>query len=176
MQLDSQIADLQKQVADKEATLAECNDIADECRRNLQQVEADKAILVEKMNEQVMIRIPDQMLFPSSSDMVMDTMVPALEAIANTIRQHPDWDVYVEGYTDSKKILEDFHFKWPSNWELGSSRACAVVRYLTNNLDLPAERFAAVSYGPFRPFASNDTDEGREQNRVVQIVIHKPER
>jgi chemotaxis protein MotB len=176
MQLDSQIADLQRQVADKEANIAECNQMASELRENLARVEAEKEILVEQIEEVVMIRIPERLLFGSGSGMVLDTMVPTLEAVATTIRSHPDWDVYVEGYTDNKKIYEDYHFKWPTNWELGAARASAVVRYMTNQLDLSAARFAAVSYGPFRPFSDNDTTEGRSKNRVVQIVLHKPER
>ncbi|MFH1843149.1 MAG: OmpA family protein [bacterium] len=176
LQMDAQIADLQHQVADKESAIAECNQLADDIRANLQACEAEKAILVEQLEEVVMIRIPNQLLFHSSSDQVMDTMVPTLEAIAAAVREHPTWDVYVEGYTDSKKIMEEWHDKWPTNWELGAFRAAAVTRYLTNDLDLAAERFAVVSYGPFRPFDSNDTPEGRANNRVVQIVLHKAER
>jgi chemotaxis protein MotB len=174
MQLDSQIADLQRQVADKESSIAECNEIADELRTNLQKVQAENDVLVEQVNEVVYITVQESLLFVPSGDIVREEMVPALETIAGTIRQHPDWEVFVEGYTDNKKIMEDYHYKWPSNWELGAARSSAVVRYLTNNLDLPAERFAAVSYGPFRPFASNDTDEGRSQNRRVRLVLHKP--
>jgi chemotaxis protein MotB len=175
MQLDSQIADLQRQVAEKESSIAECNEIADELRTNLKKAKADNEVLVEKMEETVLITIPDELMFVPSGDIVREEMVPTLEAIASSIRDHSSWDVYVEGFTDSRKIMEDYHFKWPSNWELGAARSCAVVRYLTNQLDLPAERFAAVSYGPFRPFASNDTDEGRAENRKVRIVLHKPQ-
>lgn len=66
--------------------------------------------------------------------------------------------------------------RWPTNWELGAYRATAVVRYLTNELKLEAARFAAVSYGPFRPLDTNATPEGRARNRFVQIVLHKPQR
>ncbi len=176
LQLDSQIADLQRQVAEKESSVAECNEMADELRENLKKVNAENDVLVERMDEVVFINIPDELMFVSSSEIVREEMVPTLEAIAKTVRQHSDWDVFVEGYTDTKKILEDYHYKWPSNWELGSARACAIVRYMTNELDLPADRFAAVSYGPFRPFASNDTPEGRSENRRVRMVLHKPQR
>ena len=175
MQLDSQIADLQRQVADKESSIAECNEIADELRANLKKAKAENEVLVEQMEETVFINIPEALMFVPSGDIVREEMVPALKAIASTIREHPNWDVFVEGYTDNKKIMEDYHYKWPSNWELGAARSCAVVRYLTNDLDLPAERFAAVSYGPFRPFATNDNDEGRAQNRRVRLVLHKPQ-
>jgi chemotaxis protein MotB len=175
MQLDSQIADLQGQVAKKEATIAECNQIADELRRKLKEVEADRDVCLEKLEEVVIVRIPDKIMVHSGTAMVLDSMVPTLKAIASSIGQHPTWDVYVEGYTDNKKIKEEWLEKWPSNWELGAYRAAAVTRYLTNDLSLEAERFAVVSYGPFRPLADNSTPEGREMNRVVQIVLHKPE-
>jgi chemotaxis protein MotB len=174
MQLDSQIADLQRQVADKESSIAECNEIADDLRANLKSANAENEVLIEKMEEVVFINIPEELLFVSSGEIVREEMVPTLEAVAATVRQHPDWDVFVEGHTDDKKILEDYHFKWPTNWELGAARSCSVVRYLTNQLDLPAERFAAVTYGPYRPVAGNDDTEGRSQNRRVRIVLHKP--
>ena len=176
LQLDSQIADLQRQVGDKEANIAECNAVADQLRADLAEVNAEKDVLVEELEEArtVTVTIPERLLFASGTDMVLDTMIPTLEAIASTCRQYPDWDVFVAGYTDSKKLYEDYHYKWPTNWELGAYRACAVVRYMTNYLDLSAARFAAVSYGPFRPFADNETPEGRKQNRVVQVVLHKP--
>lgn len=175
MQLDAQIAELQKEIANDEAVMAERKEIADELRANLNDCKAENAVLVEESEEVVMITIPDQLTFSASQVMVLETMVPTLQAIAQTIQQHPTWDVYVEGYTDSRKILEEYHEYYPSNWELGAHRAAAVVRYLTNDLGLPAERFAAVSFGPFRPVASNDTEEGRRANRMVRIMMYKPE-
>jgi chemotaxis protein MotB len=176
MQLDSQVADLQQQVAQKETDIAECEQITNELKENLKKVEADRDVCVQKLNEVVIVKIPETILFASGTDMILDTMVPTLKVIAQAIDNHPGWDAFVEGYTDSKKILEEYQEKWPSNWELGAFRAAAVVRYLTNDLNLDARRFAVVSYGPFRPFESNDTPEGRAANRVVQIVMHKPER
>lgn len=174
MQLDAQIGDLQRQVAEKEATNVECEQLANELRQNLKDVNAEKAALVEQLDEVVYITVPDQIGFDSGQAMVLETMVPTLEAIARTIRNNPNWEAFVAGYTDNLKILEEYQDKYPSNWELGAHRAAAVVRYLTNQLDMPAEMFAVMSYGPFHPFASNDTPEGRSQNRVVRIILHKP--
>jgi chemotaxis protein MotB len=172
-QMDTQISDLQQQIGQKESRIAEADELAKRLRSELDEAKAQQEVLVERMNQDVTVTLPDRLTFASGSDIILDTMVPTLEAIANGIRDYPDWDVYVEGYTDDFKIFEDFQFKWPTNWELAAGRACAVVRYLTNQLDLPAERFACVSYGPFRPFATNDTPEGREQNRVVRVLLHK---
>ena len=175
MQLDAQIAELQKQIADDESLIAERDEVVEDLRGNLQDCKADNAALVEVIEEVVMITIPDQLAFASSQVIVLDTMVPTLEALARTIRDYPDWNVYVEGYTDDRKILEEWHDTFPSNWELGAHRSAAVVRYMTNDLGLSAERFACVSYGPFRPVADNGTEEGRSQNRMVRIVLSKPD-
>ena len=174
-QLDSQIADLQQQLSEKDATNAECEEIASELRVNLQAQKAENAVLVEQMNEVVYISVRDEILFGSSQTMVLDTMESTLEVIANTVSQHPDWDIMVAGHTDNRKIMEEFQVQWPSNWELGAFRSAAVVRYMTHKFNLPADRFAVMSYGPFHPVVSNDSDEGRAQNRRVTFILHTPE-
>lgn len=173
MQLDAQIAEMQADLAARDAKIAEREQVAEDLRANLAECKSANAVLIEESEEVVMITVSDQLSFSSGQVMVLDTMVPTLEAIAATIRQHDNWNVYVEGFTDNKKILEEYQEKYPSNWELGAYRATAVVRYMTNNMQLGPERFAAVSYGPFRPVASNDTPEGRAANRMVRFVLHK---
>jgi len=176
MQLDAQIAEMQKDLADKDAVINEREQVAEDLRNNLKDCQGENALLVEQSEEVVMITVQEDLGFNASQTIVLDTMVPALEAIARTVRDHPNWDVFVEGFTDNKKIKEEFQEQYPSNWELGAFRSCAVVRYMTNNLNIPAERFAAVSYGPYRPLASNDTPEGRAKNRRVRFTLHKVER
>jgi chemotaxis protein MotB len=176
MQLDAQIAEMQADLADRDAKIRERESVAEDLRANLADCKSANAVLIEESEEVVMITVPDQLSFNSGQVIVLDTMVPTLDAIAATIRQHDSWNIYVEGFTDNKKILEEFQEQYPSNWELGAFRATAVVRYMTNNMNLGPERFAAVSYGPFRPVASNDTPEGRAQNRMVRFVLHKNER
>lgn len=175
MQLDTQIAELQQDLSDRDGVIAEREQVAEDLRRNLKECEAENLVLVEESEEVIMITVPDQLTYASSQFIVLDTMVPTLEAIGATIKQHATWDVFVEGYTDDRRISEEFQEQYPSNWELGAFRSGAVVRYMTNNLDMPAERFAVVSYGPFRPVASNDTAEGRAQNRMVRFILHKNE-
>lgn len=176
LEQDAQIADLQSQLAAKATAAGDCQKLADEVRANLKKCEADKDVLVSQLNETVIIHLPDRLLFKSGSDKVRNEMKATLESIAGAINQHPDWEVYVEGYTDTKLIKNDYLERWASNWELGAYRACTVVRYLTETLKLDPKRFAAVSFGPYRPLDSNDSDDGRAKNRFVQIVMHKPEK
>ncbi len=172
--LNAQVADLEGQVADREARIAEAEQVAAQLRENIERVETEKSVLVEQLNEVVMVTMPEKIVFGNSQVMILDTMVPTLEAIRDAVNAYPDWDIYVEGYTDNKKIIEDFVAVWPTNWELGAARAAAVTRYMTNFLDMDATRFAVVSYGPFRPVADNETPEGRAENRFVRLTLRKP--
>jgi chemotaxis protein MotB len=174
MALDAQIADLQQQLGEREAVLAECDDLTEELRRNISEAQMEHAVVIEQRdNRFVTLTLQEAVTYASSEWIVLDTMVQALETIAATIRDRAGFRVFVEGHTDDRKIIEEFHYKWPSNWELGAFRASAVTRYLINDLGLPAERFAAVSYGPFRPVADNATAEGRMKNRRVVITLEK---
>ncbi len=173
-ELDTQVADLQSQLAARDASVKESQALADELKTNLAKCEADKDVLVKQANEKVMILLPERLLFKFGSDKIRPEMKPTLEVIAKAISEHGDWDAFVEGYTDTKMIKNDYLERWASNWELGAYRACAVVRYLTGELNLPPQRLAAVSYGEYRPADTNDTSEGRANNRFVQIVLHKP--
>jgi chemotaxis protein MotB len=77
--------------------------------------------------------------------------------------------IRVEGFTDNQPIRTN---AFPSNWELSTSRASAVVRMLTMEGVEPA-RMAAVGYGQHQPVARNDTEEGRRRNRRVVLLISR---
>ncbi len=130
MQLDAQVAELQQDLSDREGVIAEREQVAEDLRRNLEDCKGENLVLVEESEEVIMITVPDQLVYSSSQVIVLDTMVPALEAIGATIKQHGSWDVFVEGYTDDRRISEEFQEQYPSNWELSTARAAAVVRYL----------------------------------------------
>jgi len=173
MQLDAQIAELQKEIANDEAIIAERNDIVDELNSNLDGCRADNAILIEENEEVIMITVQSELGFVPSGVGVREEMVPVLEGIATTINDHPGWDVYVEGYTDNRKVKEEYQEYYPSNWELGAFRSSAVVRYMTGQMGMEPERFAVVSFGPNRAVADNDTEEGRRENRRVRFMMYK---
>jgi chemotaxis protein MotB len=173
-ELDTQVADLQSQLAARDASVKDTENLANELKSNLAKCQADKDVLVQQVNEVVMVRVPERLLFKFGSDKIRPEMKPTLQVIASAINDRGDWEAYVEGYTDTKLIKNDALERWASNWELGAYRACAVVRYLTGELKIAPQRLAAVSYGEYRPTDSNDTKEGRANNRYVQIVLHKP--
>lgn len=93
--------------------------------------------------------------------------VPMLDKIGAIIAPLPHV-VRIEGHTDNVPIHTD---KFPSNWELSTSRAVNVLRYFMDVRNIPARRLVAVGFGEFQPRLSNDTPENRAANRRVEIIV-----
>ncbi|MBW1902469.1 MAG: OmpA family protein, partial [Deltaproteobacteria bacterium] len=77
-------------------------------------------------------------------------------------------NIQVEGHTDDVPIRSR---QFPSNWELSSARALAVLRLLLEKSDIEPERLSAAGYGEYHPNVPNDSSENRRLNRRVDIVI-----
>lgn len=78
------------------------------------------------------------------------------------------FSIRVEGHTDNKPIHNG---RYKSNWELSTSRATEVVSLLIEKHGFEPSQISAAGYGQYRPIASNDTEEGRQSNRRVDIVV-----
>ncbi|HHP7238641.1 OmpA/MotB family protein [Longibacter sp.] len=110
--------------------------------------------------------------FESGSAQLTSEGVEKLKSVAGTLnREYPDRIVRVEGYTDDQPIGDKLKSKFPSNWELSTGRAAAVVRHLQWTHDISPERFEVVGFGPYQPIATNETADGRRENRRVRIAV-----
>lgn len=85
---------------------------------------------------------------------------------------YPNRTIRVEGHADNRPLGEALQEKYPSNWELSSARATAVVRYLSTLPNLEPAQFVAVGYGATDPIASNEVARGRRRNRRVRIAVY----
>lgn len=103
--------------------------------------------------------------FPSGSAEIRRESMPVLSALAATL---PDAPLRVEGHTDNVPI-HTAQFK--SNWELSTARASAIARLLLERGSMHPANVAAAGYAEFHPIASNASEEGRSQNRRVDIIL-----
>ena len=115
----------------------------------------------------VTLSLAEAGFFDPGSAAVKEAGLPVLQRIAEKLKQIPQ-NLRVEGHTDNTPIHTAL---FPSNWELSTARATNVLRYLITNGQIQPERLSAVGYGEYRSTASNDTPEGRAQNRRVDLVI-----
>jgi len=132
---------------------------------------ADDSIEVTIDELGVHIRIKDTVLFKSGSpDISNANALLILTKIGDALKNFPTNYIQIEGHTDNVPMGGNIqHLE--TNWELGSLRAVKVLRTLVTQCGLTPEYLNAISYGEFRPIASNETAEGRGQNRRVEITI-----
>jgi chemotaxis protein MotB len=125
------------------------------------------ALSIEQEGKRIIVRLSASRFFDPNQAAVRPEMIPVLDVIANELSalKRP---VRVEGHTDDSPITTR---RFRDNWDLSSSRAAAVVTYLERAHDIPGERLTAAGHGATRPIASNDTTEGREANRRIEMVI-----
>ncbi len=111
--------------------------------------------------------VNDNVLFASGQASIEAEGMHVLQVIGGVLRTI-DNPLLIEGYTDNQPINTS---QYASNWELSTARADTVLRYLVDTVRLGDSRMTAQGYGARNPVASNDTPEGRAQNRRVEIVI-----
>ncbi len=158
------LKELQEKIAARDKAM---NDLRNKLLSALQGYQ-DQDLSVEMRNGKVYIAISDKMLFKSGSAKVEQLGKDALSKVAAVLLKYPDMDLIIEGHTDNVPIKTE---RFADNWDLSVIRATSVVRILTVDYGLPAARVTPSGKGEFFPKASNDTPEGRSQNRRTEIII-----
>lgn len=111
-------------------------------------------------------------LFNSGSAWLTDRAKRQLDDIASRLGStYSGRPVAVQGHTDSVPIGDSLQTIYPTNWDLSAARAAAVARYLQLRHGIVAQALAVAAANDLRPVASNETVDGRRQNRRVQVYV-----
>lgn len=121
--------------------------------------------IITRKNELV-IRLSDTVLFGSGDDALQERAAEVVTKIAAELVDRPV-EIRVEGHTDDRPIRTA---RYRSNWDLSTARATSVIARLAKEGIAPA-RLSAAGYGEFHPLAPNTTEDGRRQNRRVDLVV-----
>lgn len=115
----------------------------------------------------VVMTLKDKLLFESGQGRFSAGAYDRLVKIATIIKQVAV-PVEIEGHTDDRPInTRDY----PSNWELSTTRAVSVLRYLVDEQGVEPGQLSAVGFAQYHPVAANDSDEHRAMNRRVDFVF-----
>ncbi|MDD4940048.1 MAG: OmpA family protein [Candidatus Omnitrophica bacterium] len=129
----------------------------------------DKQVKLEMMEKGLVITVVGDVLFDSGKAKLREQSLPILDKVSKVLEKNvPQLNVGIEGHTDNQPIKFS---GWASNWELSTARALGVLHYIVEEKGISPERVSAIGYGEYRPVATNDTQEGRQLNRRVEIVI-----
>lgn len=115
-----------------------------------------------------------EVLFPSASDEVSEDglrqlmrLAETLKLVARDIPEDLPWVLQVDGHTDRRPISTA---RFPSNWELSTARALAIVKFLRDQ-GIPAKRLAATGFGEYHPLDPADTPEALARNRRIELKL-----
>ena len=134
------------------------------------QIAAQQVEVVEEADTLKVIFV-DKILFDSGSVDINAKGRELLLAMANALKNGDRQEILVEGHTDDVPLSAALQKRFPSNWELSTARAAAVVRFFQNEAGIKPERLSARGYSFYRPVAPNTTEEGRSQNRRIEIIL-----
>lgn len=127
----------------------------------------------EILSSGVKITLGEDITFETYSAILASEAKKILHVIAHSIEKYtkePLKIVQVFGHTDNRPVLNKTG-KFANNWELGAARAISVVRFLIKNSVTPPKKFEVITFGEYRPIASNATSKGRRKNRRVEIFV-----
>lgn len=138
--------------------------------------EINQYVEEEGLNEQIemeltergfIVRVTGEVLYDLGRAEIKPQGRELLDEIVAHLGDMPN-DIRVEGHTDNLPIRND---RFPSNWELSTTRATNVIKYLIEKADLDPARLSAAGYSEYRPLHENDSAENRAKNRRVEIVV-----
>ncbi len=118
-------------------------------------------------NNRMIVELPEGILFDTARANVKPEGRTALQQVAAVLANIENREFQVSGHTDDVPIRTR---RFPSNWELSTQRAVNVAKLLVD-AGVPAARLSAAGYAETQPVAANDSPEGRQQNRRIEIVL-----
>ncbi len=170
-QLRRTSTDLQQQVALKEKELAALHSTQDELVEGLKQEIADRQVEVEQVRDRLRVHMVDEILFDSGEATLKPAGVAVLKKVGSILKKTENRTIEVQGHTDNVPIRGALAKRFPTNWELSAARATNVARFLQDEAGLDPARLSATADSEYKPKAPNDTEEGRRQNRRIEILL-----
>ena len=162
-EMQEAIADLKKRKRETEKRIKEFKDLTSRFREF---IDAGQ-LSVKIINGRMVVALNSDVLFSSGSARLSKAGNESIQQVSSLLSSIPDKKFQIEGHTDNVPIRTK---AFPSNWELASSRALRVMKKMIDS-GMPPERISAASYGEFYPISDNETKEGRQMNRRIEIAI-----
>jgi chemotaxis protein MotB len=143
------------------------NQIRQELEQKLSNQIAQHTVSIQMGRDGLVISLREAGFFDSGSAEPKPETMATLRQVAGTLGRSP-YDLRIEGHTDNIPIHND---EFASNWELSSARAIRIARVFLDLKAVAPERLSVSGYAEFHPVASNDSADGRAENRRVDLVV-----
>lgn len=168
--LSQQVAALDAQRTQLQASEKQTEARYDALLANLNEEVKKGQLQVRQLKGMLTVDVAEQLFFDSGKAALKDTGKEILKKVADSLKGYEDKAIRIVGHTDNVPISGGLQKVFPSNWELSVARATTVVRFLQDSGIAP-ERLVATGRAEYAPVAPNDTAEGRQKNRRIEITL-----
>jgi chemotaxis protein MotB len=134
----------------------------------IEDLKMQEGVSVRTVKGEVIITLKEKVTFSPGEADILHSFEPILDKIGGMIRNHPQFQVEIDGHTDNQPISTPLY---PSNWELSVDRATKVLKYFIKKQGINPARFYVKGNAELRPLLPNDTPESRAENRRVEIRL-----
>ena len=161
----SRTAEMESRIAAQEAKLAARDAEVDKLAGRL----TGSGVNVERRGDFIVLGLPSALTFPSGKAELTEQGREALTAVADALRDdYAGRVLWIEGHTDNQQPKKS---GWKSNLHLSVARAMNVAEYMQEQLQVSEDMLRVSGHGEFAPKEANDSPEGREANRRVEILV-----
>ncbi len=166
-----QLLDLKGQKVLAESKIDNLQSTYDALVSDLEKQVENREVTIKAFEEKISVTFVDSVLFDLGKATITEEGRGNLKRVGDILKKVKSKQIRIIGHTDNIPIQSKYHYKFPSNWELSTARAAAVVRYFQNKINLDPKNLEAVGRSFYEPIMGNDTEAGRAQNRRVNIII-----
>jgi len=165
-------ARLEQERAAKEDEIRRLTKTQEELSQSLKDEIAKGNIKIQQVRDRLTINMVDRVLFDSGRADIKPAGLKVLKQVGDVLNKITDKQIRIEGHTDNVPISTKLQDKFKTNWELSTTRATSVVRYLIDQGGDQPQSLSAVGYADTHPIESNDSEQGRSSNRRIEIVLY----
>jgi chemotaxis protein MotB len=173
--LRSKVSELIRQrdtaLKEKEKEVSSLKSTYDSLMKELNKEIKAGQVAITQLKDRLSLSMVEKVLFDSGSADIKKDGQKVLDRVGRILKEVTDKQISIEGHTDNVPIGLKLQQKFPTNWELSTTRATNVARYLQEKAGLDPGLLIASGFSEYHPVESNDTEEGRAKNRRIEIVL-----
>ncbi len=167
--LDQTVKNNETVISIQETVIRLFDDSKQTLQTSIKEQIASQKIAVPSTPAPAKLVLVNRLLFRFGSAELSDDAKKLLAQLTGLLQDKRYAHIRVEGHSDDIPVKSNSAYA--DNWELSVLRATAVVQFLQNNVGIDPNRLSASGFGHYRPIASNETTEGRHQNRRIEIIL-----
>lgn len=164
------VGSLEQEKASMAASSQQSQKQYDELVQNLSKEVEKGELQVKQYKNMLSVDLAEQIFFDSGKATLKKGGKDVLKKVGDALKGYENKIIRVVGHTDNVPVAKSLQKTFPSNWDLSVARATNVVRFL-QEVGIPPERMVAAGRAEYDPVAPNDTPEGRQKNRRIEIML-----